>query len=212
MARRSTFTDQSVTYGAIGATIDPDLLRYPPPGFSAAEDSVRLGSGRDRFEQSAESLMTWGIQQGAGFTVTDAAPGTGAQYTGISYDATGTPLPEQPATRTEQKFAADGTPYLSAGMTATLRRRRRSTPVLVVYLIDEPNRVGFAIGTAGPSREHGEESFVLEHRDDDSVWLTIRSAFEPHGRMGRLLAPVLRRRRRELTTRELRALHPAFTS
>ena len=32
MTRRSTFTDQSVTYGAIGATLAPDLLRYPPPG------------------------------------------------------------------------------------------------------------------------------------------------------------------------------------
>jgi len=30
MTRRSTFTDQSVTYGAIGATLAPDLLRYPP--------------------------------------------------------------------------------------------------------------------------------------------------------------------------------------
>ncbi len=30
MKRRSSFTDQSVTYGAIGATQAPDLLRYPP--------------------------------------------------------------------------------------------------------------------------------------------------------------------------------------
>jgi hypothetical protein len=45
MTRRSTFTDQSVTYGAIGATLAPDLLRYPPAGYRPAEDSVRLGSG-----------------------------------------------------------------------------------------------------------------------------------------------------------------------
>ena len=41
MTRRSTFTDQSVTYGAIGATLAPDLLRYPPAGYRPAEDSVR---------------------------------------------------------------------------------------------------------------------------------------------------------------------------
>jgi uncharacterized protein (UPF0548 family) len=214
MTRRSTFTDQSVTYGAIGATLDPDLLRYPPAGFRPAEDSVRLGSGRERFEASADALMTWGVQQGAGFTVTDAAPGTGAQYTGIAYDETGAPLPEQPEPRVEQRFAPDGTPYVSAGMTATLKRRgrlgARSMPVLVVYIVDEPNRIGFAYGTTGHTSENGEESFILEHRDDDSVWLTIRSAFEPNGGLRRLLAPLVRRRRRELTKRELRALHPAF--
>lgn len=215
MTRRSTFTDQSVTYGAIGATLDPDLLRYPPAGFRPAEDSVKLGSGRERFDRAAEELMTWGIQKGAGFEVTEVAPGTGAQYTGISYDADGSPLAGQPAAQSEQRFAADGTPFVSAGMTATLKRRERlrtrSTPVLVVYVVDEPGRIGFAYGTTGDAPEHGEESFVLEHRDDDTVWLTIRSALEPKGGIHRLLAPLVRRRRRELTRAELRALHPAYT-
>ncbi|MGR0221621.1 DUF1990 family protein [Agromyces sp. ZXT2-6] len=215
MTRRSTFTDQSVTYGAIGATLDPDLLRYPPAGFRPAEDSVKLGSGRERFDRAAEELMTWGVQKGAGFEVTEVAPGTGAQYTGIAYDADGSPLAEQPTAHAEQRFAADGTPFVSAGMTATLRRRgrlrSRTTPILVVYVVDEPGRIGFAYGTTGDSPEHGEESFVLEHRDDDTVWLTIRSALEPGGGIHRLLAPLTRRRRRELTRAELRALHPAYT-
>ena len=76
MTRRSTFTDQSVTYGAIGATLAPDLLRYPPEGYRPAEDSVRLGSGVERFERAAESLTTWGIQRGAGFEVVDVSAGT----------------------------------------------------------------------------------------------------------------------------------------
>jgi uncharacterized protein (UPF0548 family) len=215
MTRRSTFTDQSVTYGAIGATLDPDLLRYPPAGFRPAEDSVKLGSGRERFDRAADELMTWGIQKGAGFEIAEVTPGTGAQYTGISYDADGSPLAEQPAARVEQRFAADGTPFVSAGMTATLRRRgrlrTRSIPMLVVYVVDEPGRIGFAYGTTGDAAEHGEESFVLEHRDDDTVWLTIRSALEPRGGIHRLFAPMVRRRRRELTRSELRALHPAYT-
>ena len=215
MTRRSTFTDQSVTYGAIGATLDPDLLRYPPAGFRPAEDSVKLGSGRERFERAADELMTWGVQKGAGFEIAEVTPGTGAQYTGIAYDADGSPLAEQPAARVEQRFAADGTPFVSAGMTATLKRRgrlrTRSIPMLVVYVVDEPGRIGFAYGTTGDAPEHGEESFVLEHRDDDSVWLTIRSALEPRGGIRRLFAPLVRRRRRELTKSELRALHPAYT-
>ena len=212
MTRRSTFTDQSVTYGAIGATLDPDLLRYPPAGFRPAEDSVKLGSGKDRFDRAAEELMTWGVQKGAGFEVVDVSPGTGAQYTGIAYDPDWAPLAEQPAPRAEQRFGPDGTPYVSAGMTATLkpRGRGRGIPVLVVYLVDEPERIGFAYGTTGDAPESGEESFILEHREDDSVWLTIRSVLEPNGGLRRLFAPAVRKRRRELTTRELRALHPAY--
>jgi uncharacterized protein (UPF0548 family) len=208
MTRRSTFTDQSVTYGAIGATLDPDLLRYPPAGFRPAEDSVRLGSGIERFERSAEALMTWGIQRGAGFQVVDISPGTGAQYSGIAYDVDGTPLPEQPGPRTEDRYGPDGTPYISAGMTAKLRRkgrfRTRSIPVLVVYVVDEPGRIGFAYGTTAEGPESGEESFILEHRDDDTVWLTIRSLLRTRAVFGSRQ----RRKRRELTRVELRALHP----
>ncbi|MBM7504639.1 DUF1990 family protein [Agromyces aurantiacus] len=215
MNRRSTFTDQSVTYGAIGATLDPDLLRYPPAGFRPAEDAVKLGSGRERFDRAAEELMTWGIQKGAGFEVIDVSPGTGAQYTGIAYGPDGAPLADQPTPRVEQRFGPDGTPYVSAGMTATLKPRGRRgsrgrISVLVVYVVDDPGRVGFAYGTTGDGPESGEESFILEHRDDDSVWLTIRSAFEPRGGIRRLFAGSVRRRRRELTKRELRALHPAY--
>ncbi|GAA1756656.1 DUF1990 family protein [Agromyces humatus] len=216
MTRRSTFTDQSVTYGAIGATLAPDLLRYPPDGYRPAEDSVRLGSGAERFERAAESLMTWGIQQGAGFEVVDVSAGTGAQYPGIVYDADGAPLAQQPEPHAVQRFSSDGTPYITAGVAATLRRRGRlrsaDTHVLVVYVIDEPGRVGFAYGTTSDGPESGEESFILEHRDDDTVWLTIRSLLRARGGLHRLTTPRQRRKRRELTTRELRALHPAFPS
>jgi hypothetical protein len=44
------------------------------------------------------------------------------------------------------------------------------------------------------------------------VWLTIRSLLGGRGGVRRLGAGRRRRKRRELTTRELRALHPAFPS
>ncbi|QEO13156.1 DUF1990 family protein [Agromyces intestinalis] len=213
MSRRSTFTDQSVTYGAIGATLDPDFLRYPPKGFRPSEDAVRIGSGAERFERAAEDLMTWGVQRGAGLEVVDVSAGTGIQYTGVVYDPEGAPVSGE-APRTEQRYSADGTPWITAGVAATLVRRGRfraaRTPVLVVYVIDEPDRVGFAYGTTGRSAESGEESFILERREDDGVWLTIRSILQGSGGAGAVAAPVVRRRRRELTRRELRALHPAF--
>jgi uncharacterized protein (UPF0548 family) len=85
------------------------------------------------------------------------------------------------------------------------RFRTRETPVLVVYVVDEPGRMGFAYGTTAEGPESGEESFILEHRDDDTVWLTIRSMFSTRG----VFAGRQRRKRRELTRVELRALHPA---
>ncbi|WP_394552107.1 DUF1990 family protein [Agromyces sp. MMS24-JH15] len=213
MTRRSTFTDQSVTYGAIGATLEADFLRYPPKGFRPAEDTVRIGSGHERFDRAAEELMTWGIQRGAGLRVEDVSEGTGIQYTGVVYDPEGAPVTAE-APRTEQRFAADGTPWITAGITARLRRPTRFggrvTPVLVVYVIDEPDRVGFAYGTTSEGDEVGEESFILERREDDGVWLTIRSVLHGAGGARAVLAPLVRRRRRDLTRRELRALHPAF--
>ena len=197
MTRRSTFTDQSVTYGAIGSTLDPDLLRYPPAGFRPAEDTVRLGSGQERFDRAAESLMTWGIQRGAGFEIDDVSAGTGAQDPGIVYDADGTPLPEQPAARAEQRFAADGTPYVAAGMTATLRRKRRfgtaTTPVLVVYVIDEPERVGFAYGTLAGHAEVGEEAFLAEQIAPGRLRLTVRVHARPATVLAWLGGPVVTR-------------------
>lgn len=212
MTRRSTFTDQSVTYGAIGATLAEDLLRYPPAGYRPAVDTVRLGSGRGRFERAANELMCWRLQEGAGLEVTDIAEGTGMHYAGIRYQDDGTPIREHepPA---EARFDADGRPCVAPGVTATIRRHGRfgprAIPMLIVFVIDEPSKVGFGYGTTQIGAESGEESFILEHHDDDTVWLTIRSILATRGGLHALAAPRVRRHRRELTRAELRSLHPA---
>lgn len=45
----------------------------------------------------------------------------------------------------------------------------------VVWVLDEPRRRGFAYGTMPRHPERGEESFVVEWDDDDSVWLSVRA-------------------------------------
>ncbi len=45
MSRRVTYTSHSVSYAAVGASDDPNLLSYPPRGFKAFAENVRLGSG-----------------------------------------------------------------------------------------------------------------------------------------------------------------------
>ena len=209
--RRSTFTASAVTYGAIGGTLAPDLMSYPPKGYRPVQVTVRLGSGAERFQAASESLMTWGVQRGSGMTVTDLGTGTGVEYTGVQFSADGTPSsPHRSAT--EQTFAEDGTPYIVNGMTAqrTIRVKPFTVvaPVRVVYVILEDNRVGFAYGTMAGHPASGEESFVLDRRDDDSVWLTIRAFSRPSTWKYRVVWPVMQFQQNRFTQRYLRALHP----
>lgn len=210
---RSTFTGNPVTYGAIGGTLAPDLLRYPPSGYRAEEHSVRLGSGAERFAAASASLMTWGVQRGSGIEVTDTRPGTGTLYAGLVFNPDGTPVAEQPSPQAEERFGPDGSPYITAGMTAVLKLKfaglRVKAPVRVIYVVDEPDRVGFAYGTLEGHPESGEESWIVEHREDDSVWLTIRMFSRPATPLYRLAGPVLRSGQKRFTKRYLRALHPA---
>ncbi|NQX13652.1 DUF1990 domain-containing protein [Microbacteriaceae bacterium VKM Ac-2855] len=214
--RRSSFEGQpQVTYGAVGGTLAPDLLSYPPEGFRAARFEARLGSGQERFDIVAEGLMTWGVQRGSDIEVTDIQAGTGVQYTGVNFDSEGTPI-DLTSRPTEDRFAADGTPYITAGMTAVLKvkkfGRTFDAPVRVVYVIDEPDEVGFAYGTLAGHPESGEESFVVEKRADDSVWIVIRVFSKPSSRLYRLGAPVLRRVQKSITKKYLRALLPHVIS
>ncbi|WP_158864044.1 DUF1990 family protein [Leifsonia sp. AG29] len=213
--RRSTFTDQPVTYGAVGGTQASDLLYYPPKGYKPLERSIRLGSGDARFDTAATALMAWGVQRGSGILVTDVREGTGVQYEGIEFNPDGSPVrmrtrEQEPE---EHVFTDDGTPFVRNGMTALLKVPfgpfKVSAPVRVVYVIDEPFRKGFAYGTLHGHPESGEELFMVEHRDDDTVWFVLRAFSRPSNAFYRLGSPVLGMVQRRYTNRYLRALHPA---
>jgi uncharacterized protein (UPF0548 family) len=63
-------------------------------------------------------------------------------------------------------------------------------PVRVVYVIDEPHRKGFAYGTLQGHPERGEESFVVELRDDDTVTFTITAFSCPSWWITKVTAPM----------------------
>lgn len=210
--RRATFTDTAVTYAAIGGTLAVDLLRYPPRGYRPIERAVRLGSGEERFQLASKSLMTWGVQRGSGMTVTDLLDGTGQQYTGLVFDADGQAERNQNPKADEAIFAEDGTPYIVNGMSAHLTVKygpfSLDAPVRVVYVVDEPGRLGFAYGTMAGHPASGEESFIVDKREDDSVWLTVRAFSRPSTWYYRLGWPLVRMQQSRITARYLRALHP----
>ena len=177
-ARRSTHVEHEVVYAAVGASADTDLMRFPPEGSTPYEDGRRLGSGSDRFLVASNALMTWGAPRGAGLEVTEIEAGDGDEYAGVVFDEHGTP---QPVPEGDVEYGPDGEPYLTAGTTVTLVRAdgRRSRRMRVVYTINEARRVGYAWGSADEQDVVGEEVITVEHRDDDTVWATVRGFMWP---------------------------------
>ncbi|SDQ34707.1 DUF1990 family protein [Leucobacter chromiiresistens] len=170
--RRSSHVEMPVAYAAVGASKDPDVVKYPPEGTTPYEEELRLGSGQDRFLIASSLLMTWGAQRGSGVRVTDIVRGTGSEYVGPSFDGDGKP---EAAGDVEEQFGPDGEPYIVAGTTAVLHAEGQDPrSVLVVYTVDEERRVGFAWGTGDEAGAVGEQLFVIEHRADDTVWAVAR--------------------------------------
>jgi uncharacterized protein (UPF0548 family) len=216
MTQRSTHVGESLTYAAVGASQAPDLMYYPPAGFRPAEDRIRLGSGIERFDAATATLMSWGVQRGSGIEVTNVelpSP-TDTDYTGLVYDETGKPIAPL-HDESEQAYTADGMARVSAGMSADLVVKTLGlkivAPVRVVLVIEEPNRAGFAYGTLPGHPTQGEESFIVVHEPDDSVWFVVRSISRASTWFFRLGSPVVRLRQRAMTRRYLRALLPGRT-
>lgn len=93
-----------------------------------------------------------------------------------------------------------GLPIWVMGVTAVCR---------VVAIVDGPNRIGFAYGTLPGHPEQGEESFVVELRDDDSVVFTIRAISRPAAWFTRLAGPIASSVQRRATKRYLAAADKA---
>ena len=203
-----------VSYGAVGATQAPDLLQYPPAGYRPLERRARIGHGRERFRWASTAILTWGVQRGSGFRVeTQHTPGYVSEltYTPVFFDPSGAPLtPSHTSLDGETVYAPDGSALIAPGDTAMLRIRfllaRVKAPARVVYVIDEPTRRGFAYGTLPGHPEDGEEAFVVEIADDDSVWIVIRAFSRPARWYWWLVYPVLRMTQEFYTRRYLRAL------
>ena len=211
---RRTSSGVPLTYASVGATKAADLLAYPPQGYRPMERRVRLGSGEQCFAAAASKLLTWGVQRGAGIEVEDIrlpAP-SDTDYAGLLYDEAGSAVGTRVA-HPEQTYGPDGTPQVVAGATADLRLRAFGAtfraPVRVVYEVSEPGRVGFAYGTLPGHPASGEESFVVEHYQDDSVWFVLRAFSRPSTWYYRLAGPVVRLMQARITRRYLRALSPA---
>jgi len=213
--RRGTFKDETVDYAAVGASQAPDLMTYPPERSIPAEESWRIGSGEARFQTASEALLSWTAQKAAGLTLSDVRPASGPMYSGVGFDHEGHPIAPT-RLEAEQRFDADGTPFVGPGTTVRIHGRvgrlRADGELRVIFVVEEPRRVGFALGTVGESVVSGEESFMIEWQENDEVWFTVRAFDAPQGMLYKLFRGLVRRRRRELFTRYLRAISPLYTT
>lgn len=213
--RRGSFQDHTVDYAAVGATQAADLMGYPPEKSRPAEASWLIGSGKDRFTSSGEALLSWAAQRGAGLTVSDVQPASGPMYSGVGFDSEGAPIAPS-RFESDQRFDADGTPFVSSGASVRVQGRvkglRADAHLRVIAVIEDPRRVGFALGTVSGSVVSGEELFVIEWRADDQVWFTVRAFDRPVAFWYRMIPALVRRRRRELFQGYLRAISPLFST
>jgi len=213
MTTRGTHRPTDLSYGAVGATQAPDLMTFPPKGFTPAENRTRIGHGDQRFETAWVQTLTWQIQERAGISVhvDSVPPEDEVGYTPVSFDEDGTPVaPASVGAGSTPQFAPDGTALITAGTTATLTMgaygRVVHAPVRVVSVIDEPDRKGFAYGSLDGHPLSGEESFVVERTADGSVWLQIRQFSQPSDWKWRLAAPLVRRQQRRMVQAYLQVL------
>lgn len=203
-----------VNYAAVGATQSQESVSFPPSGYKPFERRVRIGTGPARWEFAWRATMSWGISIRSGFTVelteTPQEVREGS-YTPVTFDDSGSPVTAAEVGEPEEEvYGPDGLPFVKPGdsvwLVFALGPFKLRQPVRVIYVIDEPNRKGFAYGTLPGHPLSGEELFVVDLEDDGSVWLMLRSLSRPAPGRWTAAAPLLAVAQRVLRRRYFAAL------
>jgi uncharacterized protein (UPF0548 family) len=82
-------------------------------------------------------------------------------------------------------------------------------PCQVVYVVEEPGRLGFAYGTLPGHPEAGEELFLLEQDGEHRVRFTVSAFSRPVTRLARAGGPFSHWLQAKMTDRYLTALERA---
>ncbi|NKY84811.1 DUF1990 family protein [Nocardia veterana] len=84
-----------------------------------------------------------------------------------------------------------------------------TAPCRVIYVLDEPNRRGFAYGTLPGHPEIGEEQFAVEYDPSDrSVYAVVAAFSRPAAWYTRLGGPAVRAVQRFIAGRYIAAIEP----
>ena len=162
-ARAAELKSVPFTYAEVGATAG-EL----PAGYRTISRRVRVSIG---FDEAADRLMGWRVQEGSGFRVSASSA----------------------------RVEPESVVVLSLGPIRV--------PCRVVYVVDEPDRRGFAYGTLPGHAESGEELFLVRYDPSTEDVSAVVTAFSRHATWwSRLASPVTRLVQAAVTARYLRAL------
>jgi uncharacterized protein (UPF0548 family) len=153
-------------------------------GYRAYERSEFVANGSAVWDFASAEVLRWGVKTRSGFCVEARSPS---------------------AIGVDRPMVVAGDRYWLVARLGPLRVRE---PVLVVAVVDKPDRKGFAYGTLAGHPVSGEEAFVVDRREDGSVWLTIRSLTRPASGPWRAAYPAALLAQRWYRRRYFRALRP----
>jgi uncharacterized protein (UPF0548 family) len=154
----------------------------PPAAFTVDHNRIRLGDGESCYELAVSALRSW-KQFDLGW-VTIVPPNT----------------PIEVGSTVAVQAQTFGFWSLSAAR--------------IVYVIEEESsvkRFGFAYGTLPNHVECGEERFIIEWREDSSVWYDIYAFSHPQHPMVRLWFLLARKLQRRFVRESLAVVKAAVT-
>lgn len=148
-----------------------------PAGYNVDHNTVRLGRGEDVWTRACAALKGWRMFP-AGWT---------------AIEPTGEPV--------------------RVGLTLTMQARGYGlwwmNGCRIVYVVEETGpvrRFGFAYGTLATHVEQGEERFLVEMREDGSVWYDLRAFSRPRFWPVKMMKPLARRLQRRFVRESLAAM------
>ena len=116
-----------------------------PSGYNHLYRRMRVGAGEAAFQEAADAVLSWRMHEGMRVR----------------------PQADNP------RAVPGARVWLHLALPPRLVVVR--APCEVVWAVDEPRTKGFAYGTLRGHPERGEEAFVVDWDEDDSVWLTIKA-------------------------------------
>jgi uncharacterized protein (UPF0548 family) len=112
------------------------------------------------------------------------------------------------------KASPNDTPIRSGEVVAVVARTfglRSLNAARIVYVVNEPRKFGFAYGTLPGHVEKGEERFLVERTDDDSVWYDILAFSRPSHLFTKIGYPLVRRLQKRFGRESAAAMVRAVT-
>ena len=152
----------------------------PPAGYTVDHNRIRLGEGRETFMRASDALSKW-------------------RHFELGWASV---LPHGSPLQTGTTVAVQAQTFGFWSLNACR----------IVYTINEDGRVkrfGFAYGTLPDHAECGEERFMIESLEDNSVWYDIYAFSRPQKAIVKLGLPWARRLQKRFGRESLAAMAQA---